>query len=197
MVAISPKKLTGNWVAGYALDVHTISSTLLGYDEYGHEQFDTKRSEMGELLYRLKYRLDESTVRVITETVVEFIREQKWAIDLVVPVPPSNVSRPFQPVAVLSKAIANGLGVECCLDCVVKVKDTPELKRVFDLDKRRVLLEDAYTVASQKLSGKKVLVFDDLYRSGATLSSVSKALTEKGRVHSIYALTLTMTRSVR
>ncbi len=36
--------------------MHTISSTFLGYNEYGHAQYDTTRSTLGELLYQLKYR---------------------------------------------------------------------------------------------------------------------------------------------
>lgn len=128
---------------------------------------------------------------------VEFIRDQKWAIDLVIPVPPSDASRSFQPVILLAQAIADELGVGCCIDCVVKVKDTPQLKGVFDPEKRRELLEKAFVVAAKKLSGKRVLLFDDLYRSGATLNSIFKALTEKGGVSSTYALTLTRTRSNR
>ena len=196
-VSISPKRLPGKWTAAYSLDLHTISSDFLGYDEYGHAVFDTKRSEMGELLYRLKYKSDTSVARVIVESAVEFIREQKWAIDLVVPVPPSDASRSFQPVMLLAQAIADELGVRCCIDCVVKVKDTPQLKGVFDPDKRRELLDNAFVVAARQLSGKKVLLFDDLYRSGATLNSILQALTEEGGVRSAYALTLTMTRSSR
>lgn len=63
MINISPIKLPGNWFEGFALDLHTISSEFLGYDEYGHEVFDTKRSEMGELLYRLKYGSDKSVLQ--------------------------------------------------------------------------------------------------------------------------------------
>ena len=45
MVTINPIELSGNWTQGYALDIHTINSTFIGYDEYGHEVFDTRRSE--------------------------------------------------------------------------------------------------------------------------------------------------------
>lgn len=197
MVAISPRKLQGKWTVGYALDVHTTSSTFLGYDEYGHSQFDTQRSEMGELLYRLKYGTDRSVITVITETAADFVRKQKWAIDLVIPVPPSRIGRAFQPVKALSKALADQLGVGFCPDCVAKVKNTPELKNVFELDKRLALLQGAYAVARAKAASKTVLVFDDLYRSGATLNSVCEALRDQGGVKSIYALALTMTRSHR
>jgi len=197
MVTISPRKLAGKWTTGYAPDMHTTSSTSLGDDEYGRPQFDTQRSEIGELLYRLKYGSDKSVITVITETAADFVRKQKWAIELVIPVPPSRVGRAYQPVSALSKALAVQLGVGFCADCVVKVKNTPELKEVYELDKRLALLQGAYAVTRAKVASKKVLVFDDLYRSGATLNSVCEALTDQGRVKTIYVLTLTMTRGHR
>ena len=197
MVTISPRKLAGKWTIGYALDIHTTSSTYLGDDEYGRPQFDTQRSEIGELLYRLKYGSDKSVITVITETVADFVRKQKWAIELVIPVPPSRVGRAYQPVSALSKALAAELGVGFCRDCVIKVKNTPELKEVYELDKRLALLQGAYAVARTKVASKKVLVFDDLYRSGATLNSVCETLKDQGRVKTVYVLTLTMTRSHR
>jgi predicted amidophosphoribosyltransferase len=103
----------------------------------------------------------------------------------------------FQPVKALSKALASQLGVGFCPDCVIKVRNTPELKNVFELDKRLALLQGAYAVARVKVASKTVLVFDDLYRSGATLNSVCEALSDQGGVKSIYALVLTMTRSHR
>ena len=35
-IEINPRRLRGPWDDGYALDVHTRSSTFLGYDQYGH-----------------------------------------------------------------------------------------------------------------------------------------------------------------
>ena len=195
-MTISPRVLSGNWNAGYALDIHTVSSTYLGDNEYGHPQYVTKRSEIGELLYRLKYNSDESALGPIVETVVEFLRKEKWPIDIVVPVPPSRARR-FQPVLALSKGIANSLRVELCGDCVVKVKDTPELKNVYEFDKRLQLLENAFDASHAKLKSRTVLLFDDLYRSGATLRSVGGVIREKGKARAVYALTLTTSRSTR
>jgi hypothetical protein len=56
------KKLEGSWDAGYALNKHTLSSDFIGYNEFGHPMFDTKRSEPGEALYQLKYRSDWTQV---------------------------------------------------------------------------------------------------------------------------------------
>ncbi len=59
---INPTKVAGRWSYGFTLDVHTTSSELLGHDEYGHPQFASKRSELGELLYRLKFRRDKTVI---------------------------------------------------------------------------------------------------------------------------------------
>jgi competence protein ComFC len=150
MVTISPRKLAGKWIVGYALDIHTTSSTYLGDDEYGRPQFDTQRSEIGELLYRLKYGNDKSVITVITETAADFVRKQKWPIDLLIPVPPSRVGRALQPVNALSKALAAQLEVGFCADCVVKVKNTPELKQVYDLKKDLPFSKERMLLLRQK-----------------------------------------------
>ena len=64
MVQVQPVRIPGRWRDGRALDIHTVSSVYVGDDELGDAQFDTKRSDMGELLYRLKYRADRLVVSV-------------------------------------------------------------------------------------------------------------------------------------
>ena len=49
-------ELKGNWKKGFACDVHTLSSTYLGVNAWGHDKYENTRSEMGELLYKLKYK---------------------------------------------------------------------------------------------------------------------------------------------
>jgi len=79
---------------------------------------------------------------------------------------------------------------------VKKIKDTPELKNIADFEDRKKVLQDAFTVKPVGvLSGQTVLLFDDLYRSGATLSSLTTVLYNQGKAKSIKVLTLTKTRS--
>ena len=86
--------IEGNWRRGYAFDVHTLASTYLGPDEYGHDRWDTTRSEMGELIYRLKYRGDEYAVSKIIKllSVVQGIEK----FDAIIPVP-STKEEPVVP----------------------------------------------------------------------------------------------------
>ena len=48
---------------------------MIGYNEFGHPEFDTQRSALGELIYRLKYKRDVGTIPSIVETAGQFIRE--------------------------------------------------------------------------------------------------------------------------
>jgi len=44
MISFHPVRIPGRWREGYALDLHTVQSTFLGDDAYGHARFDTERS---------------------------------------------------------------------------------------------------------------------------------------------------------
>ncbi|MFC1541419.1 ComF family protein [Candidatus Latescibacterota bacterium] len=195
MIAISPMKIIGDWIYGYALDYHTLSSDYIGGEEFGHPQYDNTRSDMGDLVYNLKYKMDKSVIPAISETVSIFIKEQRWMPEVLIPVPPSCLSRSFQPVFEVAEYISHSLEIDMYSGCIEKVKETPELKNVDKYKERKKLLDDAFTITDKSLvEGKRILLFDDLYRSGATLKSIARVLNQQGNVKEIYALTLTKTR---
>jgi len=195
-VKINPRKLRGPWSGGYALDVHTLGSTFLGHNAFGHPEFATTRSPLGDLLYRLKNGGDQAVVPEITETVAAFLKGWGPQVDAIVPVPPSNTRRKHQPVIALAQALGQTIGVPVCEDCVTKVKSTAQLKDVFDFAKRSEILTGAFGVAAAKTSGKRLLLIDDLYRSGATVSTIAQLLLTAGAARAVYLLTLTQTRKL-
>jgi competence protein ComFC len=195
MPATDPKKLSGKWDSGYALDVHTISSECIGYNPYGQPVFDTTRTELGDLLYRAKYGGSKKALDSIAEAAADFIKSKKWEIDCIVPVPPSNTERKSQPVTELADRVAAILKIPVCKQCLEKVKETSELKNVYDLSARRKQLRDAFSVEEKLTRKKRILLLDDLYRSGATLNEIAKTLREQGSAATIYVLTVTKTRS--
>ena len=194
-VAMNPKRIVGKWKSGYSLDVHTISSTYLGVNDLGYEMFDNKRSELGELLYRMKYQGDRSAAAGIVEAAVTVLERSRNKFDLLVPVPPSGRRR-VQPVLILAKEIGNALNVPVA-DCVSAARRTTQLKGVMDPEKRRELLEGLYTVERAHTRGKSVLLFDDLYRSGSTMNAITELLMTKGKAEVVRVLTITRTRSIQ
>ncbi len=196
MAKIHPIKLEGIWEAGFALDVHTVRSQFIGYDELGRARFQTERSVIGDLLYRLKYQSDIAVIPEMMEIITSV--SDFNTIDLIVPVPPSNTERKFQPVIEVAKAIGSRIGKPVHAGVVQKIKRTAQLKNVDDVEERKEILKGAFRISSNGTSicsGKTILLFDDLYQSGATLSAVTSVLYDQGKAGSVKVLTLTKTRS--
>jgi len=192
-----PKPIYGNWAHGWALDQHTLRSRQDGGGAPGRPRFTSERSEIGEALYRLKYRLDRSQVAPIARAVVEFVRCRPELSDVgaVLAVPPSNADRSFQPVEAIAFAVAAELGLPSPDDYLLKVKPTSALKNMEDTRERREELDGAFAVADRRFQDLHVLLFDDLFRSGETLKAVTVTLLFEGKVGNVSVVTATYARS--
>ena len=193
---INPQQIDGNWEEGWAMDLHTTSSVPIT-DEAGNViKWDNARPPVAEELYQLKYCNNKSKVDTIAKPVSDFIREkqEQWKLDLIIPVPPSDTERTYQPVIELANAV--GTLSDLPVDNVVLKKNdaTPPLKTIDDPEARREILKDAFSVETDVLKGKTVLIFDDIYRSGETVNAISEVIKNRGNAKNIYVLTVTKTR---
>ena len=201
---INPQKLFGNWKEGYALHFHTLSSFPMKdedgnniTDEQGKIKWDTTRPEIAEELYRLKYWREQARAETIAQVAASFITPfvSSWQLDVIIPIPPSDTTRAFQPVYELAKSLGKKIGLPIDFDTLKKVKSTSELKSIDDADQRQEILKDAFQVQLNSLQGKDVLLFDDLFRSGETLKAATNVLLLQGKARNVYVLTITKTRS--
>jgi competence protein ComFC len=190
IVKVNPMKLSGPWAAGFVLDFHSVSATPTG-DPY--HPFDIKRTDLGELLFRLKYRGDSSALGDIADTVQEFVTTWKPEITCVVSAPPS-LQRKSQPVVEITRELAKRFGIEFCENAVRKVKETASMKNVPDWFERQKVLAEAIHAGEADIRGKSVLLFDDLVQSGSTLGRVAEVLQNDGGATAVYTLALTRTR---
>lgn len=197
---MNPREIRGNWRAGWALDIHTLSSRRLPGEGY-----DTERTEFGELVFQLKYRHDRSKIQPIAEVAAKFV-EEKFAVDghpilpylaAVIPIPPSDTNRAFQPVTEVAQEIGRLLSVPVRTGYLMKIRRTESLKNLPDVENKREQLRGAFAIQSQDLKNRCVLLIDDLYDSGTTLTEATKVLYEQGGVQHVLVLTLTRTRTGR
>jgi competence protein ComFC len=193
VAAINPQKIEGKGFSGMALDFHTLSSTPIGYNEFGHMQFDTKRPEIAELLYRLKYRGDQSVVPEIVATAASYLEPHRQLFDVIIPVPPST-ARVVQSVIVMANGIGAAVGIPV-VSCVTPTRATTQLKGVTDPEQRKQLLDGLYAVDTPQTAGKRILLFDDLFRSGSTMDAITGVLLQQGQAARVHAFTITRTRS--
>ena len=198
---INPREIHGNWRKGWALDVHTPSSGLLPWEH------STERSQLGELLYEVKYRHDETKIPQIAEVAAGFVKEVSidghpihCYLKAIIPIPPSEKGRDFQPVTKIAEIIGEILHVPAPSDYLIKVNETPLMKNT-ERTLKRQHLKDAYDIAPLRPNYKCVLLFDDIFDSGETLRAATQVLIKKGRIINekngkprVFALTLTQTR---
>lgn len=193
MSTINPIKVNGPWTQGYALDRHTISSIYIGDNEYGHPMYDTTRSDIGELVYQLKYR-GENTIDEIMQLVIPFITRQ-WGIhkiiNLIIPIPPTN-QRVVQPVFEICKAIGSKLNIYVDLEVLKKTKNQ-QLKGL-DFSEKQNAIENSIILNRRIIQPVNILLVDDLYQSGSTLVAATNVLKAVPLVKNIYVLTMTKTR---
>jgi competence protein ComFC len=79
-------------------------------------------------------------------------------------------------------------------DAIRKQKQFSELKNVYDGEERRKLLEGAFVINASRVKGHRVLLMDDLYRSGATMNAIAEVLLSSGAT-AVFAFAFTQTRS--
>lgn len=188
------KQLQGNWDNGYALDKHMVSSTFIGYNEAGHPQFDNQRTEAGEAVYRLKYKDDWDKSGLLAAAVVEHICPLLPTIGLVVPMPASQ-ARTKQPVNEVADAIAKSIGVTSFDSLIAKAPSATgqKLKDLQTRAEKDAELAGKFSIVDA-ISGDgkwNVLLVDDLFDSGASMTAATAALKTYNKINGVYVVALT------
>jgi predicted amidophosphoribosyltransferase len=194
---IHPIKIYGNWDSGYALDKHSLHSEFLGIDEFGHNIYETTRSEIGEAVYQLKYQNNLSFIDLLADVSANAINElilvEKNTLDCIVPVPPSDPNRKEQPVFQIAKRISEILKIQYDDNLIEKTVHTEQMKNL-PIAERASELKNAYSVSEKDLSYNNILLFDDLYQSGATAKACVEALKSRKANIKVFLITITKTR---
>jgi len=188
---VNVQRINGNWDLGYSLDKHVLSSTYIGDNQWGHPEFDTTRSEVGEALYQLKYRSDFNQVTSIANQLSTSLSQYFSSACLVIPMPPSK-QRARQPVVEIARALASNMGIPCYENLLLKNQDTPQMKDIEDREEKVETLVQAFAINDSLGEGQyDVLIIDDLYDSGSSLEAATRVLREYGKIRNIYVATAT------
>ena len=128
---------------------------------------------------------------------------QGWAVlppayvvpDAIVPVPlhaSRERERGYNQAALLALELGRRVGLPVVEDVLVRTRETiPQVG--LDATERRANVLHAFQCSSTGLTGRRVLLVDDVCTSGATLEAASDALREGG-VSSVWAYTLARAR---
>lgn len=184
MVAIKPRRIKGPWKDGYALDSYS-----RGHDD-SKKGWATIHTEVGELVYKLKYKGDWSVFEELSNVAAQFLLSWGPDADLLIPAPSSH-RWPNDPLLWLARHLGKTAGIETSDSCVIRVKKLPRLKTIKSFEERERLLKDAHRAAEVGLTrGKRILILDDLIESGSTLGSITRLLYSEGQAADVSVLAL-------
>lgn len=138
------------------------------------------RTFMGELVYRSKYQAEASALdRLVTTMKHAALQLQKFplndlgSVTCVAHVPSNPPKVPFSVSSALASGVANGLGIEDISCELAKKAGVPAAKH-------GATPSSDWFIVTGPLDGERVLVVDDVFRTGATIDAVAGALTTAG-----------------
>ena len=135
-------------------------------------------SNIGAALHRSKYEGGgDFPDFLLKKTLSVFGKKYKdIKFDLILYVPPTHSGDLVKNFAI---KFANTIKVPIS-HSLIKTRETEEQKIFQNSYSKKDNVKDAFTIDSELVKGKTILLIDDIYDSGATLKEIGKTLTEKG-----------------
>lgn len=132
-------------------------------------------------LYRLKYDGDIDIAPAIGRIMADKIKERKWDIDIVIPVPLHKDrlnERGYNQSLLLASEIGRELGIDV-QDGILKRERYTESQVTLSRLQRIHNVRRAFAASDSALiKGRKFLIVDDIMTTGATLNECSRILKE-------------------
>jgi ComF family protein len=142
-------------------------------------------------LHRLKYKRDSSLGDAFAPHLSGFVRQLNWPIDMVVPIPlgkKRRQERGYNQVEALAAPLAQRLEAPHIPAALERTKETRSQVGLSAAE-RRENMQAAFRANPSLVTGRRVLLMDDVATTGSTLSSAAEALMSAGAFQ-IYALTV-------
>lgn len=144
-----------------------------------------------EAVLALKYKNLKAMSAPLGKFLAEKLPEMP-ACDAIVPVPlhPRRLrQRGYNQSSLLAREVAKVSGLALVEGSLVRLRDTPPQARSSNSEERQANVEGAFTCCDQRLQGKRVIIVDDVFTTGATLSACATAVKAAGAV-SVWGLTV-------
>ena len=137
-----------------------------------------------EAVLQLKYHQVRGLTPVLAGLMENAWRSKGLSVGLVLPVPLHSRrlrQRGYNQSELLAKALGKSLGLPCDPSLLVRTRDTPPQVGLGRED--RVLNVQNSFHSSEAVSGKSVLIVDDVATTGSTLSACADALRKSGATY--------------
>jgi competence protein ComFC len=143
-------------------------------------------------IHELKYRNLKAISPCLAELLADYVKENLLPGEALVGVPlhPRRLrERGYNQSGLVAAELGKRIGLPVIEDCLIRVKQAQPQVKAVDVEERRRNVADAFVCRDERVSGKQIILIDDVCTSGATLESCAAALKNKG-AKSVWGLTL-------
>jgi len=143
-------------------------------------------------VYQLKYRNLRAIAPMLAGLLYDFMKITPVRGDALVPVPlhKSRIrERGYNQSALLAKELAKLSGLPVIQNSLVKHEKSMPQARSANVEERKKNVSGVFSIRDERLTGRSVILIDDVSTSGATLDACAGVLKEAG-VLSVWGLTL-------
>lgn len=133
-------------------------------------------------LHKLKYRRDLGLGDALAVPIGRFVESLGWDFDMIVPIPLGEKrmkERGYNQIALIAKPLALSKGFEYRPDALQRRRETRSQVGL-SATERRANVHQVFQADARFVSGKTILVMDDVATTGATISSSTEALLQAG-----------------
>jgi len=148
-----------------------------------------------EAVQGLKYENARSVAIPLGERLANQLAAQNWMVDMLVPVPLHTSrlrERGYNQSQLLGEQVAKHMAIPCSPAALQRDKHT-QSQVTMSADARLTNVKNAFSANPNLVKNRVVLVIDDVYTTGATLSACAEALLASGAA-AVYGLTVTVAR---
>jgi competence protein ComFC len=145
-------------------------------------------------IHELKYRNLRALAPRLTGLLHDYLGKNRVPGDVLVPVPLHRKrlrERGYNQSALIAEELGRLIGLPVVTDCLVRHNYTPPQARSAGVGERHRNVAGAFTCRDGRLSGKQVLLVDDVSTSGATLNACAGAL-KAGGAAGVWGLTIAL-----
>jgi ComF family protein len=141
---------------------------------------------------QFKYENTKVLADPLSYFMVEYLKKHRLSFDVIIPVPIHKLrlrERGYNQSSLLAQRLSRMTRIPVAEGVLIRTKHTPSQAKSDSVEQRRKNIRNAFKCVNHNMSGKRILLIDDVCTSGSTLNACAASLKSAGAA-SVWGLTV-------